>query len=317
MTWSRFDDAARKHPKAQMAGNEAWGFWCAAIMYCNQYGTDGFIPDAALATEVLPNPISKKKAKELADQLCESRIAPDGSALFRRDNTRKGYLVHDFLEWNPSKADVDSKRKRDRERKGIRTDSARNTGGVPDGKREDSGTASAKIPIVPACAGAGAPTRDPARPPAQPEDPSPPAHSGSSLQERAVLWLTDKQVASLSAPNPESWAETQEAVAVLAVTFGHTGPQSPRHQADPRMLVLLARWSEGYTITQVALAIQGAALDEHIAKNPQFQTLTTILRDAAQVDKFIALWEARNKAATDPTKGDDLGAYGKLSEWTT
>src|SRR5690554_1771745 len=117
MTWSRFDDAARKHPKSLMAGNEAWGLWCAAIMYCNQYGTDGFIPDAALATEVLPCPITPAKAKKLARQLCEARLDPSKPGLFVRDDARKGYVVHDFLDWNPSKAELDDKRRKDRERK--------------------------------------------------------------------------------------------------------------------------------------------------------------------------------------------------------
>jgi hypothetical protein len=144
MTWSRFDDAAPKHPKAGMAGNEAWGLWAAAVMYCNRYLTDGFVPTAALARECLPVPITPSKAKKLAEQLCEARLRPEDPGLFER--VEGGYRVHDFLDWNPSKAEVESKRKADRERKKTRPDSGGSPvdipsgipNGIPTGRRADS-----------------------------------------------------------------------------------------------------------------------------------------------------------------------------------
>lgn len=115
MTWARFDDAAATHPKARVAGNEAWALWVAAVIYCNRYLTDGFIPFAALATDCLPVPIAMAKAKKLAEKLCEARLRPDGPGLFVRVND--GYIIHDFLNWNESKSDVENKRKIDRDRK--------------------------------------------------------------------------------------------------------------------------------------------------------------------------------------------------------
>ena len=181
MTWSRFDDAAPKHPKARMAGNEAWALWAAAVMYCNRYLTDGFVPTAALATECLPFPISPAKARKLAEALCEVKVRVDGHGLFER--AEGGYLVHDFLDWNPSKAEVESKRKADRERKrgGRPPDSAPDSGripdgipsGIPSGRRADSGTP-ARVP---------APTGARASRPAQPlptiPDPKDEEHSSS------------------------------------------------------------------------------------------------------------------------------------------
>jgi hypothetical protein len=190
MTWSRFDDAARKHPKALMAGNDAWGFWCAAIMYSNQYGTDGFIPDVALATQVLPVPIAKSKAKKLAEACCAAVTAPGGPGLFVRDEERGGYVIHDFLDWNPSKAETDEKRKKDRERKKPGgSDSGVPPSGNPPGRRTDS----EKLPrgnstdgqvdsVARAQAPAGAPTRVPARP-ARPAIPDPPAEETSHVRD--------------------------------------------------------------------------------------------------------------------------------------
>jgi hypothetical protein len=186
LTWSRFDDAARKHPKATKAGNEAWAFWCASIMYSNQYGTDGFVPDSAIATDILPVAVKATKAKALADKLCEARLAPDSPALFSRDDARGGYQIHDFLEWNPSKADTDSKRRRDRDRKrGIQTDSARNPEGIqtdseqnPDGLREDSASS---------CVSARVPTRAPAPVPARPVPPDQPGEENSPTPLDGVI----------------------------------------------------------------------------------------------------------------------------------
>jgi hypothetical protein len=193
MTWSRFDDGARKHPKAQMAGNEAWALWCAAVMYCNQYGTDGFVPEAALATELLPLAISPAKAKKLAQSLCEAKIHPEKPGLFVRDAKRKGYIVHDFLHWNPSKAEVDAKRKKDRERKRGRSDDgpegsvsqpsdpsepAKDSAWNPDGGNTESSMDSAGPTRAPAPAGPGA--RAEPSPPAQPAVPAQP--DGSNLR---------------------------------------------------------------------------------------------------------------------------------------
>lgn len=141
MTWSRFDDAAAKHPKARLAGNEAWSLWLAAIQYCNRYLTDGVVPLAALAVDCLPEPISMAKAKKLADKLVNARVRDDGAGLFEQLAPNK-YAVHHFLDWNLSKSQVEAKRKADRDRKrgptDSRPDSERIPVGIPDGKPRDS-----------------------------------------------------------------------------------------------------------------------------------------------------------------------------------
>jgi hypothetical protein len=179
LTWSRFDDAAPSHPKARLAGNEAWGLWAAAIMYCNRYLTDGVVSLRALSRECLPEPISEAKAKKLASRLCDAKMRADGKGLF--SEVDGGYLINDFLIWNPSKADVESKREADRERKrnpkGLRSDSNRipdgipaDSGWIPNGFHEDSESASRVR--VPAPAGARIPALP--SPPAQPGEEDPP-----------------------------------------------------------------------------------------------------------------------------------------------
>ena len=208
MTWSRFDDAARQHPKAMLAGNDAWGLWVAAIMYSNQFGTDGFIPDAALPT-LLPRPIQAAKARKLADAACAARMAPDGSGLFERDDERGGFIVHGFLDWNPSKSAVDSKRERDRVRKfetrnpcDVRADSPRTDTNVrAESGRNPDGIQAPSAGIPPRArerAPAGGSQPSPAQPsPAQPEgvagarDPEPPPPDSVPDSDRETLCPLD------------------------------------------------------------------------------------------------------------------------------
>ncbi len=108
------------------------------------------------------------------------------------------------------------------------------------------------------------------------------------LQTRATPWVEDVTRASLVAPHPEKWPETSFLVNTLAEVFGGP-PQFPRNAGDPRMRAVLALWAEGRTMFELEQAIRGAGKDQHYRANPQFQTLQTILKDSAQVDKFIRL----------------------------
>lgn len=179
MTWSRFDDAAPKHPKAKVAGNDAWSLWSAAVMYCNRYNTDGFVPLAALATECLPEPLSLSKAKKLAERLVAAKVRPDGTGLFEHA-PGGGYVVHDFLDWNPSKGEVEQKRKVDRDRKrgGVRveppSDSKRESERIPSGIPSGIQPGIRADSEAPACVPVPEGARVPALPvppyPARPED---------------------------------------------------------------------------------------------------------------------------------------------------
>jgi hypothetical protein len=96
-------------------------------------------------------------------------------------------------------------------------------------------------------------------------------------------------------------------VGVLAEVFGGA-PQPIRSSSDPRMRVLLTHWSEGRTTDELEQAIRGAGRDEHLLKNPQLQTLTTVLRDANQVDRFTRLLTVAPVVSTRP--GGERAADG-------
>lgn len=123
VSWIRVDDKAPNHPKFLTAGPVASWLWICGQGYCATYLTDGFIPLAALPT--FPVPDSQTHAERLVQaNLWEVR---DG-----------GFQVHDYLDYQPSRAAVLARREEDAHRKrqerespsprtpsGVQTDSKR------------------------------------------------------------------------------------------------------------------------------------------------------------------------------------------------
>ena len=97
MAWLKIDDRVRTHPKIVEAGPVAAWFWFCGICYCREHLTDGFIADKMLSTLVPGAPSWKRPAAALV-----------AAGLWHREE--RGYRVHDFLEWNPSRAEVEAQR---------------------------------------------------------------------------------------------------------------------------------------------------------------------------------------------------------------
>lgn len=270
MTWSRFDDAAALGPKANAAGNEAWGLWTAAIEYSNRHLTDGFVTISALATKCLPIPISEAKAKALAEKLVGAVVRPNGKGLFERADG--GYLIHDFLDWNPSKAEVELKRKIDRDRKKKGGDS----GGGPDGTEHGSRTDSERKPSGGRrdSEAPRASARVPA--PAARPVPSQPDHSGSDpaaansddIAARAQRVLDNPHDGRYS--RPSTWPEVQ-AVA-KAWWFGRPEDLKLRDDAnrDSDLRAVLDALAADITVADCELAGAAARTDAYFLslKNP-------------------------------------------------
>jgi hypothetical protein len=100
MSWSRFDDRADEAPKMLVAmgdvGDAAWAMWSRAILYCNRHETDGEVPMA-----VLPRLTTHKSWKTVRDALLRAGCF---------EPTEHGVRVHDFLQWNESRAQLCAKR---------------------------------------------------------------------------------------------------------------------------------------------------------------------------------------------------------------
>jgi hypothetical protein len=108
MPWVKLDDSFFSHPKVVAAGTEAVGLYVMALTYSAHHLTDGHVAAAWVKEKAGP------KARKLVAALTEP---PTGfeCALWERNGT--GWVIHDYLDYNPSRAEIMKKRKADTERK--------------------------------------------------------------------------------------------------------------------------------------------------------------------------------------------------------
>jgi hypothetical protein len=103
MTWLRLDDGFCEHPKVAGLSARAFRAHLEALCYSARYLTDGIVP---------------KKARKCSGKI-ESELQVAGLWVIDLEGN---VVIHDYLEWNPSKAHVLAKREKD---------SARKSGGIP------------------------------------------------------------------------------------------------------------------------------------------------------------------------------------------
>jgi hypothetical protein len=119
MPWFRLDDSFHSHPKVIAAGNEAVGLFVRCGTYAAEHTTDGIIAEeiaelyGASATGSRRNP-GTGKPETLAETLVRT-------GLWHR--VRRGWTIHDYLDYNPSKEAVEKERKAAAERQKRRRQS--------------------------------------------------------------------------------------------------------------------------------------------------------------------------------------------------
>lgn len=112
MSWFRLDDQGAFHVKVLDAGNEAYGAWCRAGQWSSAQLTEGFIPKKIALMVARPR---------IWQRLCDAKLC---------DLRDDGWQIHDFLDWNPSAAEVRGKR-------AVRADAGRR-GGLRSAERRAS-----------------------------------------------------------------------------------------------------------------------------------------------------------------------------------
>ena len=105
MAWAKLDDGYPTHPKVIQAGEKGLALDIAGMAYAAKHLTDGFIADGVLSGLYPP----LKQPRKVAELLSEV-------GRWKRDDQRKGWWIHDYLECNFSAEATAQKRKVDRER---------------------------------------------------------------------------------------------------------------------------------------------------------------------------------------------------------
>lgn len=106
--WFKVDDKFPDHPKVANLSPAEISLWLFAGCYCGEYETDGFIPRTVafrLAARLDP------QDQLMADvpRLVRGLVA---AGLWTERGT--GYIMHDYLDYNPSRAELERERKRKR-----------------------------------------------------------------------------------------------------------------------------------------------------------------------------------------------------------
>lgn len=100
MSWVKLDDGFPDHPKIAPISDRAFRIHVRALCYCGRHLTDGFVPKAIV------DDITRGKQAVVNELLAAGLWHANGGS---------GYAINDFLDYNPSKADVESERQKKRD----------------------------------------------------------------------------------------------------------------------------------------------------------------------------------------------------------
>lgn len=114
MGWIRIDDLFATHEKVTNAGPVAQPLHMAGLCYASKHLSDGFVPKSAVPTLVNYEEIDEYFGGK-AYQYAIKKLIDEG--LWVYDEERRGYWIHDYLDYNPSSEEVEAKRETDRRRK--------------------------------------------------------------------------------------------------------------------------------------------------------------------------------------------------------
>lgn len=94
MTWWKADDRLPEHPKILRVGKDGLALFVRAGCYCARNLTDGFLPDAVVAALTYDMDLG-------ASGMARIMV---GAGLW--EAAEGGFKVHDYLDYNPARADV-------------------------------------------------------------------------------------------------------------------------------------------------------------------------------------------------------------------
>jgi hypothetical protein len=165
MTWVRRDDQASIHRKVAPLDDATYRLWSEAMEWCSRNGTDGVIRADELSD------VSKRGTRPRAVKLVERGLwhaaGDDCDSEKCTPPGPDGWAVHDYLDYNPPRAQVLAEKKAKAERTQRWRDKKRNGDASPGHHVTDTypgGDASPSRPVPPRPegGGGGAPVAPPA-----------------------------------------------------------------------------------------------------------------------------------------------------------
>lgn len=187
MAWVRLDDKRSTNRKLMRAGFAARGLDEAMMCWSAHGETDGHITEADVAMIAMGHGC-KRWQPLVALLLREGRWEPEPG----------GWLIHDYLEFNPSKADREAERERKR--------AAGQIGGLRSGEARSKQTPKqpASEPAKQNSSDAGSETANPRPVPSRPaaaspsetHDPPDPSPAAAALIDQALNLLVDRRLAT-------------------------------------------------------------------------------------------------------------------------
>jgi hypothetical protein len=112
MPWFVIDDNSHMHPKFVAAKNAALGLWVRAGGYAAQHLTDGIVP--GVIAKMYGTPAQVRKLVEVGLWHEHGHTCPHPKCPRPAPGD---YAIHDYLEYNPTRRDVQARRDREADKK--------------------------------------------------------------------------------------------------------------------------------------------------------------------------------------------------------
>lgn len=104
--WVKLDDGFFRNPKARAVGQRGRELYLASLCWSAANLTDGYIPRSAASQVGADAGIKAASVRSLYGRLSDAGLVHGNG---------DGWVIHDFLEFQPSKADTLVQRERHRE----------------------------------------------------------------------------------------------------------------------------------------------------------------------------------------------------------
>lgn len=104
MAWFKVDDGLDTHEKVEETSLAATGLWVRAGSYAARHLTDGFVPHRWFRKRV---PRRRERERLIAELVRERRLVSEDG----------GFRLNDYLDYNPSREQVEAERARERDKK--------------------------------------------------------------------------------------------------------------------------------------------------------------------------------------------------------